>query len=68
MERTDKTDIEMLKLLMTIFESAREYVEGPTKQSTTKKMKRPRGRPIGSKNKKTIDKLFDINYVLENMK
>jgi len=63
MERTDKTDIEMLKLLIKIFESAREYIEDPTKQSTNKKVKRPRGRPIGSKNKKPVDPLFNIDYL-----
>ena len=68
MERTKQSDIEMLKLLMTIFESARDDLENPTKQPTTKKVKRPRGRPIGSKNKKTINKLFDLDYVLANLK
>jgi hypothetical protein len=63
MERTKQSDIEMLKLLMTIFESAREYIENPIKQSTTKKVKRPRGRPIGSKNKKPVDPLFNIDYL-----
>jgi len=64
MERTKQSDIEMLKLLMTIFESARE----DSNKNIPIKKKRPRGRPIGSKNKKTINKLFDLDYVLANLK
>ena len=65
MERTEQTDIEMLKLLIDIFESESE---DSTKNIPTKTNKRPRGRPKGSKNKKTINKLFDINFILANMK
>jgi hypothetical protein len=55
----------MLKLLMDIFESASK---DSTKNIPTKTNKRPRGRPKGSRNKTTINKLFDINYVLAHLK